>query len=151
MTPRFIMLIATGIGVGYLPVASGTWGSLVALPIHFLLTRLGTGGYLVALGLLVFVAVGSAGAAEKILDRADPSAVVIDEIAGMLVTLAPFQPGVLTWGAGFLLFRFFDIVKPFPVRWFDRHIHGGIGIVADDLVAGLYAAGCLWLLTKLVG
>ncbi len=151
MTPRVLLFVASGFGAGYLPAAPGTWGSLVALPIHWLLSRLSPAGYGIALAVVVAVGMASAGAAEKILDRPDPGVVVIDEIAGMLVALAPFEPGLVTWVAGFLLFRCFDILKPFPVGWLDSRLHGGLGIMADDLAAGVYAAACLWLLLRLLG
>ncbi len=138
---RLIMLIATGFGVGRIPFAPGTWGSLLALPLHwFAASRLSMGGQAALIAAVALVAVWSAGGAEKILDRADPGCVVIDEVAGMLAALAflPASPGWLA--AGFLLFRLFDIAKPFPVGWLDRHLHGGPGIVIDDLAAGAMSA-----------
>jgi len=140
---QLIMLIATGLGSGYLPLVPGTWGSLVALPLNFLLLQLSPQAYFISLGLILIVAVATAGSAEKILDRKDPGPVVIDEIIGMLITLigAPATP--LAWGAGFLLFRLFDIWKPFPASWADRHLNGGLGIVLDDVLAGGYALLCM--------
>ena len=137
------MFIATGFGSGYLPIAPGTWGSLVALPIHFILIRLSPQYYYISLALIFLIAVATAGSAEKILDRKDPGAVVIDEIIGMLITLigAPTTP--LAWGSAFLLFRLFDIWKPFPASWADRHLNGGFGIVLDDVIAGGYALLCM--------
>ena len=137
------MFIATGFGSGYLPIAPGTWGSLVALPIHFMLIRLSPQYYYISLALIFLIAVATAGSAEKILNRKDPGAVVIDEIIGMLITLigAPTTP--LAWGSAFLLFRLFDIWKPFPASWADRHLNGGFGIVLDDVIAGGYALLCM--------
>ncbi len=152
---RLIMFIATGAYTGYLPKAPGTWGTLVALPVNLLLCRLSTSQHALALGSIFLVAVYTAGAAEKILDRQDPGAIVIDEIIGMLIALlaVPAQP--LLWFAAFLLFRFFDIVKPWPVSWADRRLHGGLGIVLDDVLAGGYAClvmqGVLALLPVLQG
>ena len=92
----------------------------------------------------------SAGAAEKILDRGDPGVVVIDEIVGVLIALAAVPLHPVAALAGFALFRLFDIAKPFPVGWVDRHLHGGLGIMLDDVAAGLYALLVLhlglWLL-----
>ena len=135
------MLIATGFGVGRIPFAPGTWGSLLALPLHwFAAGHLSMSGQAALIVAVALVAIWSAGGAEKILDRADPGCVVIDEVAGMLVALA-FLPATPPWlAAGFLLFRLFDITKPFPVGWLDRHLHGGPGIVIDDLAAGAMAA-----------
>ena len=141
---RLIMFIATGGYSGYLPKAPGTWGSLVALPLNLLLIHLSTKGYTVSLGIIFLVAVYTAGAAEKILNRKDPGAIVIDEIIGMLITLiaVPAQP--LYWLIAFLLFRLFDIIKPWPVSWADQRLNGGLGIVMDDVLAGGYA----WLVMQ---
>jgi phosphatidylglycerophosphatase A len=136
---RLIMAIATGLGAGCLPKAPGTWGSAVGLLIYYLLHTLQLSSYLFAVGILLIVGTFTAGSAEKILDRKDPGSVVIDEIVGMLITLttAPAEP--LIWLLGFLVFRFFDIVKPFPVGWIDKNLHGGLGIMLDDVMAGFYS------------
>lgn len=143
---RIILFIATGFYTGYLPKAPGTWGSLAALPLHFLLIQLSPQLYFLSLFVLFVIAVTTAGMAEKIIDRKDPGIIVIDEIIGMLVALigAPSTP--LAWAAAFLLFRFFDISKPFPVSWIDRRINGGLGIVMDDIFAGLYSLLMLHIL-----
>lgn len=147
---RLLMFIATGAGSGYLPKAPGTWGTLVGLLLWWPLAGLSLAAYLAAVAVLFIVGVASAGAAEKILDRGDPGVVVIDEIVGVLIALTavPVHPAAAL--AGFALFRLFDIVKPFPVGWVDRHLHGGLGIMLDDVAAGLYALLVLhlglWLL-----
>ena len=147
------MFIATGAGSGYLPVAPGTWGSAVGVLLWLAVSRLAMPTYLAVLGALFVIGVFSAGAAEKIVDRGDPGLVVIDEIVGQLITLAvaPHHPGAVL--AGFVLFRLFDILKPFPVGWIDRHLHGGLGIMLDDVAAGLYALLVLqlglWLFARL--
>ncbi len=84
-----------------------------------------------------------AGTAEKMLDSPDAGEIVIDEILGMFITLflAPNQP--VFWLLGFIYFRIFDILKPFPVSWFNHRFHGGIGIMLDDIMAGIYAFFCL--------
>ena len=150
---RLFLWIATGGGSGYLPKAPGTWGTLVALPLHYLLmaAAVSTNAYLVVVAVVSVVGVICAGAAEKIIDRKDPGCVVIDEIAGMLLALTAAPAGVLAYVAGFALFRFFDILKPFPVSWLDRHLNGGLGIMLDDLAAGLYAGLCLQLVLRLTG
>ena len=147
---RLLMFIATGAGSGYLPKAPGTWGTLVGLLLWWPLAGLSLTAYLATVAVLFIVGVASAGAAEKILDRGDPGVVVIDEIVGVLIALAaaPLHPVAAL--AGFALFRLFDIAKPFPVGWVDRHLHGGLGIMLDDVAAGLYALLVLhlglWLL-----
>ena len=144
------MFIATGAGSGYLPKAPGTWGTLVGLLLWWPLAGLSLAAYLAAVAVLFIVGVASAGAAEKILDRGDPGVVVIDEIVGVLIALAAVPLHPVAALAGFALFRLFDIAKPFPVGWLDRHLHGGLGIMLDDVAAGLYALLVLhlglWLL-----
>ena len=142
---RILMFIATGAYSGYLPTAPGTWGSAVGVLIWLCIGRMDLLPFLAIVTLLFFVGIISGGAAEKILDRADPRPVVIDEIVGQLITLtaAPFHPVPIIMG--FLFFRFFDILKPFPANWIDKHLHGGLGIMLDDIVAALYA----WLLLQL--
>ena len=142
------MFLATGFGTGYLPKAPGTWGTLVALPIHFLLVRTTPNNYAMILAALIVFGVLIAGSAEKILDKADPGCVVIDEIAGMLITLIGAPLNWKTIVVGFALFRFFDILKPFPVNIADQRFHGGIGIMLDDLIAGLYGLIVLQILLR---
>ena len=147
---RLLKFIATGAGSGYLPKAPGTWGTLVGLLLWWPLAGLSLTAYLATVAVLFIVGVASAGAAEKILDRGDPGVVVIDEIVGVLIALAAVPLHPVAALAGFALFRLFDIAKPFPVGWLDRHLHGGLGIMLDDVAAGLYALLVLhlglWLL-----
>ena len=148
---QLIMAIATGLYVGMIPKAPGTWASLAALLPWLLIRDLPLPTYLAVLAAVFVVGFFAAGSAEKILDQPDSGAIVIDEILGMFITLtlAPAHPAA--WLLGFIFFRIFDIAKPFPVSWFDRHIHGGIGIMMDDVAAGLYALLCLQLSWLLVG
>ncbi|NTV12916.1 MAG: phosphatidylglycerophosphatase A [Desulfobulbaceae bacterium] len=140
---RLLMNLATGLGLGYAPFAPGTFGTMLALPLYFLISRLPLPLYAGAMFILILIAVAAAGAAEKILDRPDPPEVVCDEVVGMLVTMIALPPHPLAWLLAFGLFRLFDIVKPWPVGYIDRHFHGGLGIVMDDLAAGLYALAAL--------
>ena len=146
-----IMAIATGCWVGNMPKAPGTWGSLFAFLPWLLIKGLTLPFYLLTLILVFIIGFFAAGSAEKILDRADAGPIVIDEILGMFITLtlAPDHP--VAWLLGFVLFRIFDIIKPFPVSWFDQRIHGGIGIMMDDVAAGIYAFLSLQLLWYLFG
>jgi len=148
---RLIMAVATGGYVGLLPKAPGTWGSLAALLPWLLVKDLALVPYLAVLAAVFVIGFFAAGSAEKILDRPDAGAIVIDEILGMFITLtlAPDHPAA--WLLGFILFRIFDIAKPFPVSWCDRRIHGGIGIMMDDVVAGGYALAALQLSWLLIG
>lgn len=145
------MFIATGAYSGSLPKAPGTWGSAVGVLLWLLIGRMDLLPFLTVIGVLFIVGVFSAGAAEKIIDRGDPPQVVIDEIVGQLLALtaAPLHPGAIL--LGFLLFRFFDILKPFPIGWIDRHLHGGLGTMLDDIVAGLYTLLVLQLGLRLYG
>lgn len=147
---QILMALATGFYVGFLPVFPGTWGSAAALIPYYFARSLSLPSYLLMLAALFIIGFFSSGAAEKMLNRADAGPIVIDEILGMLITLmfAPAHP--LYWLLGFVLFRFFDILKPFPVSWFDTHIHGGIGIMMDDVMAGLYAMTTLHLIYLLI-
>jgi phosphatidylglycerophosphatase A len=150
---RLYMFIATGAYSGYLPKAPGTWGSMVGVLLWVAIAHLPLGTYWAIVGVLFVVGVISAGAAEKIVDRGDPGLVVIDEIVGQLIALgfAPVHPAAAL--AGFLLFRLFDILKPFPVNWLDNRLHGGLGIMLDDVMAGLYSLLVLqlgiWLMRML--
>lgn len=135
---RYVALaLATGCGVGYAPVAPGTFGSAVGLVLWAAVPTapLMQAG---AIALVFVLGVWSSGVTERHYRSTDPGVVVIDEVLGMLVTLA-FQP--VTWGGAalaFLLFRAFDVLKPYPADRFER-LHGGLGIMADDGMAGVYA------------
>lgn len=133
------MAIATGLYVGKIAKAPGTWGSLVAFLPWLLIKDLPIALYLATVAATFILGFFVAGSAEKILDTPDAGCIVIDEIVGMLVTFTAAPNHPVAWIAGFVLFRIFDIFKPFPVSWFDKHIHGGIGIMMDDVIAGIYA------------
>jgi len=144
------MLIATGCYSGYLPKAPGTWGSLVGLLLFFLIHTLSLPVYIAVVAGIFIVGSFAAGEAEKILDNRDPGAVVIDEIVGMLVTMIAVPATALNMALGFILFRIFDIVKPYPVNLFDKRFHGGLGIMLDDVVAGIYSLLIMQILLFLV-
>jgi len=148
---RLIVAVATGLYSGKIPIAPGTWGSAFALIPWFFCRNLALVHYFVVLAILFVVGVLTSGSAEKIFDKPDPGCIVIDEVMGMFValTLAPDHP--VAWILGFLLFRFFDVLKPFPVSWLDTNLHGGIGIMMDDVMAGIYALICLQLIWLVIG
>ncbi len=145
-------LLATWFGAGLLPKAPGTWGSLAALPFAWALVHVG-GETALGLGVLLVFLAGwwAAGrfAAARGID--DPGSVVIDEVAGQWLALLAARSDLLSYAIGFLLFRVFDIVKPWPVNWADRNIGGGLGIMLDDVLAGLYALACMMLLQWMGG
>ena len=134
---RLAVAIATSAGAGYFPVAPGTVGSAVGVVIY-LITRTWEPAWQV--GLLVgitVVGIWASHVAAQYFDKEDPGYVVIDEVAGQLVTLLLLDVGVAGAIAGFFLFRIFDIIKPWPARRFED-LPGGLGIMADDLMAGAY-------------
>jgi len=141
--------IATGFGVGYLPLAPGTWGSLAAVLLVSLIYQISSPYPLVihvVVAVLLFpLAWVTAGRVSQEEEDQDPRFVVIDEIFGQFLCLLWVPVFSFYWILGFALFRFFDIVKPFPARRSER-LPGGLGIVMDDLVAGLYAGLILRLI-----
>ena len=145
-TDYLALSIAT-CGVGYLPLAPGTFGSLVAVGIFLLFARVMTGGPLVAAVLVAILVVTFAGIwagtrTEELSGRKDPGKIVVDEVAGQLIALLPLvfvKWSMLTVMVSFILFRFFDIVKPYPANRL-QELKGGAGVMFDDLVAGAYAA-----------
>ena len=145
-----IIIIATGFYSGYLPKAPGTWGSLVGLVLFFLLHSLNLEIYLGVVAGIFLIGTFAAGEAEKIMDRQDPGLVVIDEIVGILITMIAIPATPLTMFLGFILFRIFDIFKPFPVGFVDQRFHGGLGIMLDDIVAGIYSLIILQLLVRFI-
>lgn len=136
---KVLVKIATFFGIGHISKAPGTWGSLAALPLAFGMMWLGPWPYLLITIAIAILAIFAAEQYEKQSHKHDSKEIVIDEVAGILVTMAMLP---MTWQSfvfGFILFRILDIFKPFPIRYFDRHVPGGFGVVADDLVAGLIA------------
>jgi phosphatidylglycerophosphatase A len=138
MKTRLAILLATVGYVGHFPIAPGTAGSAVALPL-FILVRMSGWPALEVVVILVLLAAGcwAGSVAEAHYARTDPGYVVLDEVVGMLVTLLLVPVSVTGALVGFFLFRLFDIIKPFPARQCER-LHGGIGIMTDDVVAGIY-------------
>ncbi len=141
------ILLATWFGTGLLPKAPGSWGSLAALPfawgIHL---ALGWPGLAAAVVAVFITGVWCSGVFIK-AGGPDPAAVVIDEVAGQWLVLLVVPTDWFLYGAGFVFFRFADIVKPWPVSWADRRIKGGFGVMFDDVLAALYAGGALYALS----
>lgn len=159
----YLSLAVTTVGVGYLPVAPGTYGSLVAAGFYYLLaTVFGSFRYganlaapeffvaavhaLILIAFLLFSLLGvwAAGRATDLLGNLDPSEAVVDEVIGQLIVFLfiPFTSSLFLIGCGFLLFRLFDIWKPYPIDYL-QGLPGGIGVCADDILAGVYAGVCL--------
>ena len=134
---EWVIFLASGCGLGTLPKVPGTWGSLGALPLWLIFSWMSNSWYLLLVLVLSWLSVVIADEAGKIFRVTDSPVIVIDEIAGLLLALtgAPLSFGNMV--SAFLLFRFFDIVKPFPANWCEDNLPGGWGVVADDLVAGI--------------
>ncbi|MEA3639006.1 MAG: phosphatidylglycerophosphatase A [Lamprobacter sp.] len=130
-------LIAYGFGAGLSPIAPGTMGTLVAIPIYLVLAHLPGLSYLVALAVLIGVGLWACDKVAAEMGEDDPASIVWDEVVGFLVAMAAAPVVSLAWILmGFLLFRLFDIYKPWPVSWAEERFKGGLGIIADDLIAG---------------
>jgi phosphatidylglycerophosphatase A len=142
---RFVLLIASGFGSGYSPIVPGTTGTLVAIPVFLILSAIPSPGYEITVAAFFFLAVWTAGEAQAHWGVKDDQRIVIDEIAGFLVTMLWMPRTLISIILGFFLFRFFDIVKPPPVRRLEK-IRGGYGVVLDDVLAGVYANIVLQLL-----
>lgn len=134
-----IHILAFGFGAGASPKAPGTMGTLVAIPLYFLLQHLPLFAYVLAVLVITGVGVYICDRCAKELRVHDHSGIVWDEIAGYLITMIAIPMNIYTIVAGFLLFRLFDILKPWPIRYFDRQMKGGLGIMMDDVVAGIFS------------
>lgn len=153
--------IGTAGGFGYAPIAPGTFGSFAAVLLFLaaVWADLGFATYVVAVGVVSGVGIWASDRCEKAFGKKDDGRIVIDEVAGQLITLAPVffvGPGLTRTGiawvvTGFVLFRVLDIWKPGPVRWAERRFQGGLGVMADDLLAGaigaVLLATALWVLS----
>lgn len=134
-----VLFFATGAGTGYAPVMPGTAGSAVGILVYILLAGLSPKLYIALVCLITMTAIWLSSVAAQLFSCNDPPQVVIDEICGMLVTLLGLPAVWYYVVAGFLLFRVFDVIKPFPANRINNRMHGGAGIVLDDIVAGIYA------------
>ena len=152
----YLALVIATCGVGYLPLMPGTYGSLVAVGIFLGLTQVAQGNALIAVVLVLIVAVTFAGIwagsrTEALSGRKDPGKVVVDEVAGQFIALFPLtlftRWSILAVIVSFILFRFFDIVKPYPANRL-QELHGGAGVMFDDLVAGVYGAVIVSIMLK---
>lgn len=147
---RLALVCATFGYVGYIPIAPGTAGSLAALGLFAIVRWVASPGVeLATIVAVLVVGIWASSAAERALDQKDPGPIVIDEVLGMLMTLALLPVSMTGIVVGFLLFRFFDVVKPYPAARMER-IKGGAGVMLDDAVAGIYSHLSLRALVMLV-
>ena len=136
--------LAFGCGAGAMPVAPGTFGTLAAVPLYLLLAPLSLPLYLAVVAVMLLLGVWLCHVTARDLGVHDHSGIVWDEIVGYLLTMAAAPPGWLWIVLGFVLFRFFDIIKPWPIGLVDRRVSGGFGIMLDDVIAAVYA----WVLLQ---
>jgi phosphatidylglycerophosphatase A len=145
-----VHLLAFGFGSGVIPKAPGTWGTLVAVPLYVLLQGVSMAVYLSLVLALLLLGIWLCDVAARDLGVHDHPGIVWDEIVGYLITMIAAPAGWPWWLAGFVLFRLFDILKPWPISAIDKGVAGGLGIMLDDILAGLMALACLqlcaWLL-----
>ncbi|POZ52576.1 phosphatidylglycerophosphatase A family protein [Methylovulum psychrotolerans] len=141
-----VLFLAFGFGSGLARKAPGTFGTVAAIPLYCMFAQTELLLYSILTLLVTGVGVWLCGVAADKLGEHDFGGIVWDEIAGYLITLwlVPFSWAAVFWG--FVLFRIFDIAKPWPIRWIDRHVHGGLGIMLDDVLAGVFAGILLWLM-----
>lgn len=141
-----VVFIAVGLGSGLSPVAPGTAGTLLAVPLVYLLQQQSILVYAAVTLFVLLTGPWICGYAAEKLNAPDHSGIVYDEVAGFLITMFMLPANCLLLLLGFILFRFFDAVKPWPISWLDKNVHGGLGIMLDDVLAGLISLLCLVLL-----
>ena len=138
--------LSFGFGSGYMPVAPGTFGTLAAIPVFLLLSQFQPVIYGVILILMSLAGIWLCGYTSHTLGVHDHKAIVWDEVVGYLLTMMMVPPTLINICVGFMLFRLFDIWKPWPINLLDKNLHGGLGIMLDDVVAGIFAAFIMQLL-----
>ncbi len=141
-----IHLLAFGFGSGLSPKMPGTVGTLAALPFYALLVQMPLSLYLVITLFCAVVGIYLCGRTARDLGVHDHGGIVWDEFVGYFITMILVPPSLITVTLGFALFRLFDIAKPWPIRWVDKRVSGGLGIMLDDILAGLLAAAVLHIL-----
>ena len=141
-----VHFLALGFGSGLAPKAPGTFGTLAALPLVWLLASYTSFGlYFIITCLVCLAGIWICDLTAKDMQVHDDASIVWDEVAGMLITMLAVPISWQTLLVGFLLFRFFDILKPWPISYLDKQVHGGFGIMIDDVLAGVFALACLQL------
>ena len=145
-----VHFLAFGLGSGLSPKAPGTMGTVAAIPFYLLMQSLSLPVYLLVLLLATLVGIWLCDKSSKDLGVHDHPGIVWDEFCGFWLTMIAAPAGWLWILAGFGLFRVFDILKPWPISWLDKHVHGGLGIMIDDLLAGGFAFICLQFLAQVI-
>ena len=145
-----IHFLALGFGSGLMPKAPGTFGTLAAIPVYIALSQLELWLFIGITAVISLLGILICDYTSKALGVHDHSGIVIDEIAGYLITMIAVPFNWKWMLIGFLLFRFFDILKPWPISWLDKKVAGGFGIMIDDVLAGLFSLICLHLIIHFV-
>lgn len=141
-----VVFVAMGFGSGLSPKAPGTAGTLMTVPLVYFLQQQTLLVYVLVTLFVLLTGSWVCGYAAKKLQVHDHSGIVYDEVAGFLITMFMIPESWVLMLIGFVLFRFFDAVKPWPISWFDKNVHGGFGIMFDDVIAGIISLLCLMLL-----
>lgn len=145
-----LYFVAFGLGSGTIPFAPGTFGTLLAIPFYLLLKPLPLFAYLLFVVAFIIISSWISDVVSKQIKVHDHPGMNIDEFAGFFVTMINAPSGALWVLLGFVLFRFFDIIKPWPINYLDKNVHGGIGVVLDDVVAGFFALIIIQILKLLI-
>lgn len=138
-----VVFIALGLGSGLSPKAPGTAGTLLAVPLYLAMQNMSLALYAVITVVITALGIWICSYSAKKLGVHDHPAIVIDEIAGFLITMFAVPEGWIWVVTGFILFRFFDVLKPWPISWLDKNLKGGTGIMLDDVAAGLISSGLI--------
>jgi len=146
---KLALILSSCFGIGLIPVAQGTFGTLAGIPLAMALAHVGPMAAAYLLFFFVLLSIWTSGRSARALEKDDPAEVVIDETAGLLLTLFLLPATGFNLCLGFILFRLFDILKPFPIRRLEK-VEGGAGIVLDDLLAGVYGNVCLRLVGLII-
>ncbi|RDH83721.1 MAG: phosphatidylglycerophosphatase A [endosymbiont of Galathealinum brachiosum] len=144
-----VHLVAVGFGSGLMPKAPGTFGTLAAIPLYLVISQFDLWLYLALTVIVTVLGVFICDYTSKALGVHDHSGIVIDEIAGYFITMIAVPFDWLWIVVGFVLFRFFDILKPWPISWLDKNLHGGLGIMLDDVLAGFFSLLCLHIIISI--
>lgn len=148
MKKALALWIAQGFGVGRSPVAPGTFGTVVGIPFYLLMQDLSWLWYTAVVVVMFAIGVWAAQSTVEQYGEEDHQSIVWDEVVGFLITMIAAPAHWMWIPIGFVVFRFYDIIKPWPISWLDNHAKGGFGAMADDAMAGVFGALTIWLLAQ---
>lgn len=142
--------IAFGLGSGAMPIAPGTFGTLLAIPFYLAFQPLSISAYLIVVAMITLISIWICDKVSKEIQIDDHQGMCLDEFVGFFVTMIAAPPGLFWIIIGFIFFRVFDIWKPFPIRFLDEKIHGGVGMILDDVAAGIYSCILIQILSRII-